>query len=157
MLKRMIIGAVALLMASFSFAAGNALPTTAANITVKAAKVKLATTSPMGKAEHTAKNDSTEVEMDITNNGMKQANLIAATSPMAQKVQLHHFVTKDGKSVMRQITSIQIKSHSEDDLSFQGVHIMLIGLKAPLAKGQQVPLTLIFGDGSHLSVKATVV
>lgn len=149
-------GSAFLLMTGLGFAAVKMMPTIASNISVKAASVEMAQMGPMGQTKPVAGAISTEVKMDLINSGTNMAKLIAATTPMAQKVQLHHFVEKGGKTVMQQIQSIDIKSHSEDDLSFQGVHIMLIGLKSTLAKGQQIPLTLIFSDGSHLSVNAVV-
>ncbi|MBV9911993.1 MAG: copper chaperone PCu(A)C, partial [Sinobacteraceae bacterium] len=43
-------------------------------------------------------------------------------------------------------------------LSFQraGLHVMLEGLREALSAGQSVPLVLSLGDGSSLTVAATV-
>ena len=145
-----------LLMAGLGFATVKMMPTVAGNISVKAAAVKMVQMGPMGQAKPMAGDISTEMKMDVINSGTEMAKLVAATTPIAQKVQLHHFVEKDGKTVMQQIQSIDIAAHSEDDLSYQGVHIMLMGLKSPLIKDQKIPLTLIFSDGSYVHINAIV-
>ncbi len=144
------------LMATLSFAETGLMPTIASDISVKAATVDATDMGPLGQANPAPNQISTEVKMDIINNSKQNALLVAATSPVAQKVQLHTFVRKDGKAVMEQIAHVDIKAHTADDLSFQGVHVMLIGLSAPVTQGQQIPVTLIFADGSHLNVNAVV-
>ena len=37
-----------------------------------------------------------------------------------------------------------------------GYHVMLIGLRAPLAAGDTVPLSLLFDDGSAARLQLTV-
>ncbi len=101
--------------------------------------------------------NSTEVKMDLINQSQQPVELVAATSSIAQKVQLHHFVMVNGKRVMRQIKSIMIKPHVAEDLSFNGIHVMLIGLKQQINIGESIPLTLIFSDGSHQSIDAKVI
>ncbi len=101
--------------------------------------------------------NNTEVKMNIKNSGNETVDIIAAYSPIDEKTQLHHFVTNsNGQRVMKQISSIEVYPHNEVDLSFQELHIMLIGLKDKLKKGQDVPVTLILEDGSTISITAKV-
>lgn len=102
-------------------------------------------------------NGSTEVKMNIKNQSDKTVDIIAAYSPVDTKTQLHHFVTNNkGQRVMKQISTIEVYPHNEVDLSFQELHIMLIGLKDKLKEGSTVPLYLIMEDGSTVPVKAKV-
>lgn len=157
MIKKILACSAFFLLMGFGFANVDNISTVASNINVKKAKVEIAKMGPMGQKVKKSGEISTEVKMDIINSGNQKATLIAATSPVAQKIQLHHFIEQDGKAVMQQINQIVIKARSEDDLSFQGIHIMLMGLKTKLAKGQRIPLTLIFSDGSYLEVTAKAV
>lgn len=101
--------------------------------------------------------NNTEVKMNIKNSGNETVDIIAAYSPIDEKTQLHHFVTNsNGQRVMKQISSIEVYPHNEVDLSFQELHIMLIGLKDKLKKGQNVPVTLVLEDGSTISITAKV-
>jgi copper(I)-binding protein len=103
--------------------------------------------------------DSTlaQVFMELDNNGTKSHTLIAATSPVAKEVELHETTHKHGKKAgMEQIKDIVIKPHSDEELKMGGFHVMLMGLKQPLKPGDNVPITLIFSDGSSLQVVAPV-
>ena len=102
-------------------------------------------------------NDKTEVKMNIKNSGNATIDIIAAYSPIDEKTQLHHFVTNsDGQRVMKQINNIEVYPHNTVDLSFQELHVMLIGLKENLKKNATIPVTLILSDGSTIQVKAKV-
>jgi copper(I)-binding protein len=103
-----------------------AATTQAANISVKGASVEIGNQL------------NPEVKMDIANKGLNNVALIAATSPVAQQVQT---------------PSLNLKPHKESD---NGIRIPLIDLNEPLKKNEQVPLTLIFSDGSYINVTANV-
>jgi len=162
MLKKIILSLFAASLATMAVAFADVanpaaqLSNEASMITVKSATVEFAKMGPMGQANPAANRISTEAKMNINNRGETAAKIIAVTSNVANKVQLHQFVNKNGKRVMQQISSITINPHTTDDLSFQGVHIMLMGLKKPLVKGENIPITLIFADGSHLQINTTV-
>lgn len=100
---------------------------------------------------------STEVKMEIMNHNKQAMTLIAATSPAARVVQLHDFANQDGHQMMQQIHQVEIPAQADENLSFTGVHVMLIDLVKPLHAGEMVPITLAFSDGSQVMVKAKVV
>ena len=104
------------------------------------------------------KRKSTEVFMELINHGSQSHTLVAAFSPIAKQVQLHMSTIIDGKMGMRQINGIIInkKPNNEDNLHKGGLHVMLIGLTKPLKINQMVPVTLIFHDGSWITIRARV-
>ena len=57
---------------------------------------------------------------------------------------------------MERVDSVEIKAGEAVRLEPMGLHIMLIGLKRPLKKGSEVPITLTFRDGSTVTVTARV-
>lgn len=100
------------------------------------------------------KNDSTEVFMQLKNKASQNYELVAATSPVANKILLRE---PQGKNAVPKIVrSIIIPRNTEKDLQVGGAHVMLIGLKKSLAPGESVPLTLIYSDGSWITINATV-
>jgi len=101
--------------------------------------------------------NSTQVFMELDNNGMTTHKLIAAYSPVANLIQLHKTFQKDGERYMQQVPMIAVKPHHEQDLKQGGFHIMLMGLKQSLKAGQQVTVTLLFEDGSYLNLNVPVV
>lgn len=71
--------------------------------------------------------------------------LIAAESPAAMRVELHtHTVDADGVARMRQVPAIPVAGGAPAMLEPGGLHVMLMGLAAPLAEGDSVSLTLRF-------------
>ncbi len=100
--------------------------------------------------------DSTEIYMDLDNNGPENCKLVSANSPVANETQLHKTVLVNGLPQMQQLRIIDIKPKHDDDLQPGGLHVMLIGLNKPLKTGDNVPLTLIFSDGSSLGLTVPV-
>ncbi|MCH9643942.1 MAG: copper chaperone PCu(A)C [Gammaproteobacteria bacterium] len=105
---------------------------------------------------HATRDHAAAVSMEIKNTGRKTYRLIAAFSPVAEQVQLH-LTQHHAHKRMRQIDDILIKPHSEKDLKRNGPHIMLIGLKEKLKKDQNIPIALIFNDGSWTTLFAKVI
>lgn len=102
-------------------------------------------------------NNTTEVYMDLDNNGTQLHSVVAATSPFATIIQLHETYTQaHGHSFMKQVPSISITPHSDRPLKDGTFHIMLINTQHHLNAGQTVPVTMIFEDGSWISVDARV-
>ena len=70
--------------------------------------------------------------------------LLSATSPAAARLELHT-VQRDGEVMrMREVETIPVPAGGSVLLQPGGLHIMLIGLTAPLVAGQSIPVTLRF-------------
>lgn len=70
--------------------------------------------------------------------------LVAASSPVAETVELHTHLEEDGVMRMRPVAMIPVGPGEKVELKPGGLHIMLIGLKGPLKEGKRFPLTLTF-------------
>lgn len=83
--------------------------------------------------------------------------LIAASTPRAEKAELHS-MTMDEKGVMkmRALDRLPIVKRETVDLTPDGTHIMLLGLKDPLKAGEEFPLTLTFEHEGAVEVKVPV-
>lgn len=82
--------------------------------------------------------------------------LISATSSIARVVEIHTSASIDGISHMRKLNSITLPADTTLELLPGGAHIMFIGLKKPLQKGDIVDITLTFSSGYSLLVHAPV-
>lgn len=92
----------------------------------------------------------------IRNNGSAPDRLLAARSPLARVVELHTHV-RDGEVMrMRPVEAIPLPPGQEVRLQPGGLHIMLIGLNAPLRQGERVPLTLVFERAGEVTVELAV-
>lgn len=90
--------------------------------------------------------------LTLVNRGAKDNALVGAESGAASTVELHSHVMADGVARMRQVSEIPVRAGGRVELRPGGLHIMLIGLKAPLADGGELALTLKFADGSQRHV-----
>ncbi len=82
--------------------------------------------------------------------------LVAAAAPVADAVELHTHAMDGGVMKMRKVERIEIPAHGAVELKPGGLHVMLIGLRAPLAEGATFPLTLSFARGGTVEVPVTV-
>jgi periplasmic copper chaperone A len=82
--------------------------------------------------------------------------LTGASTPAAQKAELHS-MTMDGNVMkMRQVDAIDLPAGQAVTLKPGGYHIMLTGLAQPLKEGQSFPLTLTFAKAGTQDVTVTV-
>jgi copper(I)-binding protein len=84
------------------------------------------------------------------------ANLIAASSPVAGVTQIHEMAMSEGVMRMREVTGgVPLKAGQSFELKPGGYHIMMMDLKQPVKAGDRVPLTLTFkqGDGQQTTTQ----
>lgn len=95
--------------------------------------------------------------LSITNNGAKDDQLLAATTPLAGAVELHGMSMADGMMQMRALPEgLPVPAGRTVELASGGMHLMLGDLKRPLVAGEKIPLTLRFRDAGEISVELEV-
>lgn len=95
--------------------------------------------------------------MVLKNEGRSEVQLVKADNPASRVTELHTHLNEGGVMKMRPVPAIAIPAGGEARLQPGGLHVMLIGLQAPLEEGQTLPLTLTFDDGSSKKVDARIV
>lgn len=93
--------------------------------------------------------------MVIVNSGKADA-LVGASSPVAARVEMHSSSMEGGMMKMRQMQRIDLPAGGTVRLEPGVMHLMLIGLKQPLAEGSKVPLTLRFAAAGEQQVELKV-
>lgn len=99
---------------------------------------------------------NTAAFMRLENASLNDRVLVGAVSDVAEAVELHTHSVVDGMMQMRQVQHIDLPAGDTVALQPGGLHIMMIGLKAPLEDGQLVEITLRYDDGTEQSIKAPV-
>lgn len=94
--------------------------------------------------------------MTIGNSGTTADSLVAASTPAAAETELHTHMMEGDMMRMRQIPSIDVPAGGTVALQPGGLHVMLMGLKAPLKEGETFPLTLKFAKAGDLTVQVPV-
>ena len=100
---------------------------------------------------------TTAAYMTITNNSKKEATLSSASTDIAGATEIHQMSDMNGMMHMAMLADVRIPAMGKLKLQpSQGFHLMLIHLKKPANKGDIVPITLHFRDGSSIMVNADV-
>ena len=82
------------------------------------------------------------------------AKLIAVSSPVAGVAEVHEMKMEGDVMKMRALTEgLVLPAGKTVELKSGGYHVMLMDLKAPLAKGSAIPLTLVFKDAKGVQSK----
>ena len=82
--------------------------------------------------------------------------LMAASTPVAKKAELHTMSMSGMVMKMRPIAGIDIPAGQAVTLQPGGMHIMLVGLAKPLQTGEAFPLTLTFEKAGSRTVNVAV-
>lgn len=93
--------------------------------------------------------------VEIENHG-PATRLTGAKSDVAAKTEIHISEMKDGVMSMSPAGEVELPVDGELELEPGGMHIMLMGLKAPLSTGQSFPVTLTFATGEEVEVEVMV-
>jgi len=96
------------------------------------------------------------IYLTLYNTSDKWHQLVNVTSPEAAQIQLHTTVEKEGVYSMKRLETIDLPPKKAVKLVPGATHIMVIGLSNPLREGDNIPITLIFEDGSHLQLLANI-
>ena len=94
--------------------------------------------------------------MHLRNSGAQVRQLVGARSELARKIEVHTHEHVDGMMRMRPVAQLQVPAYSEVVLKPGGYHLMVFGLREGLAAGAVFPVTLVFADGSEVTVEAEV-
>lgn len=94
--------------------------------------------------------------LKIENRGAAADKLLSARSDAAASTELHT-MTMDGNVMrMREIGELPLPAGQTVELKPGDLHIMFMGLKAPLKVGDSVPLTLTFERAGEVTVDVKV-
>lgn len=94
--------------------------------------------------------------LEIANAGKDADRLLSASSPVADKVELHTHLMDNGVMKMRPVEGFEVAPGAPQVLRPGGNHIMLMGLKQTLKPGASFPVTLTFAKAGAITVEVPV-
>ena len=88
----------------------------------------------------------------------RDVTLVSGSSPVAANVEIHEMKLDQGVMKMRAIAGLPLPAGKPVDLAPGGYHLMLMGLKRPLAAGDSVPISLVVegADRTRQTMELTV-
>jgi hypothetical protein len=96
------------------------------------------------------------VYFTVRNRGEQDDRLIGVASDVADRADLHASIVQDGVMRMRHVDAVEVPAGGEVALAPGGLHVMLVGLKAPLEEGGSFPLTLTFEKAGEVAITVTI-
>jgi periplasmic copper chaperone A len=95
--------------------------------------------------------------MTITNKGTAPDRLIAGSAAPAGRFEVHKMAMENGVMKMRPVEGgLEIKPGETVELKPGSFHIMMMGLKQPLEKGQHIKGTLTFEKAGKVDIEYAV-
>lgn len=95
--------------------------------------------------------------MTIKNKGTAPDRLVGGSVAVANKFQVHQMLMEKGIAKMRPVEGgLEIKPGESVQLKPGSYHVMLMGLKQPLEKGQKIKGTLQFEKAGKVDIEYTV-
>jgi len=93
--------------------------------------------------------------LSLSNAGAND-RLLSASAEVSKAVELHTMTMEGDVMRMRQVEAIELPAGKKVELKPGGLHIMFIGLKAPLKLGDKFPLKLKFEKAGEVTVEVNV-
>ena len=88
----------------------------------------------------------------IKNSSDLTDQLLSANTLAAKKVSLHKHFMEVGMIKMRAVGSVKIPAYSTVVMKPGGLHLMLMGIKSPLVKGDSLDLSLTFQKAGTFTI-----
>lgn len=92
----------------------------------------------------------------IVKTGKDGDRLIGAKGDVAKRVEIHTHLMDNGIMRMRKVDGVDLPPGEAVTFKPGGHHVMLIGLHAPLKKGQTFPVTLLFEKAGEIETMVRI-
>ncbi len=94
--------------------------------------------------------------MTLINVGPGDVKLVKVESEAFERIEVHEMVRVDGLMEMRSVSDLVIPSKGQIQFSPGGKHLMLMGPREHLSKGQKIDMSLTFESGRAQTVSVQV-
>lgn len=92
----------------------------------------------------------------VENRGGESDRIVSARTDIAESVEIHTHEMDGGMMKMRRVESVEVPAGGEARFKPHGLHLMLFGLKEPLAGGTSYALTVVLEKAGELDVSVDI-
>ena len=82
--------------------------------------------------------------------------LLRAQTPIAEKVEMHSTTQENGMMQMRPTATVELPAGAPVSFAPGALHLMLVGLREPLAAPSKFPMTFHFESAGDVSIEVAV-
>lgn len=94
--------------------------------------------------------------LTLRNDAATPDRLLGGSTPVAERVEVHEMRMDGNVMRMRELAALEVPAGKPTKLEPGGMHLMLMGLKAPLKAGDKVPLKLRFEKAGEIETVLVV-
>lgn len=94
--------------------------------------------------------------LTIENRGAADERIVSAASPVARSVEPHQAIEENGMVKMRPLADPVVPAGGKLVMQPGGAHMMLVGLSAPLKRGERIALTIVFETAGAVTLDLPV-
>lgn len=94
--------------------------------------------------------------VEIENTGNEADQLVGASSDVAAMTEVHQMSMDGDMMTMKPAGAVDIPAHGKVELKPHGLHVMMMGLKKPLAEGDTFVVTLTFAKAGKVDLQVVV-
>ncbi|MHA1165252.1 MAG: copper chaperone PCu(A)C [Alphaproteobacteria bacterium] len=92
----------------------------------------------------------------VYNMGAHADKILSAASAMAERVELHTHIMKNGIMMMRRVKHVEVPAKGHVEFKSGGLHFMIFGLKHGLKKGDKLPMSIVFENAGTVNLEAEI-
>ncbi|MFN7980196.1 MAG: copper chaperone PCu(A)C [Vicinamibacterales bacterium] len=92
----------------------------------------------------------------VENSSATTKAIVAASSDISDKVELHEMKNENGMMKMSPVKKVDVPAKGKVELKPGSFHVMLFEVKKKIADGEKISLTFTFDDGSKVTTEAQV-
>ena len=94
--------------------------------------------------------------LTLVNDTVTEDALVSASSPRAERVEVHEMTMEGGVMQMRAVARLVIPAEQSVELAPNGRHLMFYGVTQPFAAGETIPVRLTFEHAGDVDVSLPV-
>ena len=96
------------------------------------------------------------VYFSLVGGGNRDDRLIAAACEVARRAEIHTHIEENGVYRMRKVDGVDVPAGRTVEFRPGGYHVMLMGLRRPLEKGERFDLDLVFEKAGKRTARVVV-
>ncbi|MBI3373587.1 MAG: copper chaperone PCu(A)C [Betaproteobacteria bacterium] len=94
--------------------------------------------------------------LEIVNAGKAADRVIGASTPAAERIELHVVGLEGEVMRMREVKSFEVPAGGRMELKPRGPHMMIMGIKRAFKKDERIPVTLRFEKAGDVAIELLV-
>jgi hypothetical protein len=94
--------------------------------------------------------------LELRNRGKEADRIIGASTPAAERIELHVVLMEGQVMKMREVKSFEVPAGGKIEFRPGGPHLMIMGIKRAFKKDERIPVMLRFENAGEVAIELAV-